>query len=538
MSKKIEILENTLLKLLVRRGSDADRQNVVLTEGELGYTTDTKRLYIGDSQTPGGNITGNIYSGSTSNITSLVESAIGDFGFDVSANKLFILDGQGRPEIFGDWREVGGVYSAGDSSINISADNTITIGTLSAGMISSNLLGNSIVLDNQNRISLNGTQISTDSIVTREQSQLTLPQALRINGINYNWPGGGTAANTFLGTDALGNLAWSVPTSPVNMFVSGEISRLPVGTVISYASSTSIPQGWLLCNGQSVLGSQYPFLSAVIGTTYGGNSTNFNIPNLINKTLYGVSSDPGSSQLFKNNTDTTTATLSSQGTVFIIKAIPDSIVNTNITVTDGITALRDNITVVSEFNPLSGNYTVGIDADFITDIINTSSTSLTGGIIIPSGLVMFDQSGDIKKTNSVINVSLSSQAYFESLIGLSYSGLAPKNVSFPDRNSYRNGAGLAGVYIVDFSGPVVDHLNSVVQIQANNYRGTFTNQNKRMHDFAPIIDYVWATDSRLVFGVATIVYGNPNSDAKGELKQIWLDSGIVRPTTRFSVVVY
>ena len=43
MSKKIEILENTLLKLLVRRGDDPERQNVVLDQGELGFTTDNKR---------------------------------------------------------------------------------------------------------------------------------------------------------------------------------------------------------------------------------------------------------------------------------------------------------------------------------------------------------------------------------------------------------------------------------------------------------------------------------------------------------------
>ena len=51
----IEIIENTLLKLLVRRGTNADRLNTVLTEGELGYTTDSKRLFVGDNQTFGGN---------------------------------------------------------------------------------------------------------------------------------------------------------------------------------------------------------------------------------------------------------------------------------------------------------------------------------------------------------------------------------------------------------------------------------------------------------------------------------------------------
>ena len=35
----IEILENTLLQLLVRRGTDFDRQQITLNSGELGFTT-------------------------------------------------------------------------------------------------------------------------------------------------------------------------------------------------------------------------------------------------------------------------------------------------------------------------------------------------------------------------------------------------------------------------------------------------------------------------------------------------------------------
>ena len=42
----VEILENTLLKLLVRRGTDSDRRNIILTDGELGYTTDTDRKSV------------------------------------------------------------------------------------------------------------------------------------------------------------------------------------------------------------------------------------------------------------------------------------------------------------------------------------------------------------------------------------------------------------------------------------------------------------------------------------------------------------
>ena len=50
---RIEITENTLLKLLIRRGSNTERTNVVLSEGELGYTVDTRRLFVGDGVTTG-----------------------------------------------------------------------------------------------------------------------------------------------------------------------------------------------------------------------------------------------------------------------------------------------------------------------------------------------------------------------------------------------------------------------------------------------------------------------------------------------------
>ena len=44
----------TIVKIKVRRGTDAQRRAIVLEQGELGFTTDTKRLYIGDGVTNGG----------------------------------------------------------------------------------------------------------------------------------------------------------------------------------------------------------------------------------------------------------------------------------------------------------------------------------------------------------------------------------------------------------------------------------------------------------------------------------------------------
>jgi hypothetical protein len=118
MAKKIEIYENTLLKLLVRRGIDIDRKNVVLSEGELGYTTDTKKLYIGDGQTAGGVLVGgNRVLSPTNNILSLTDIVEGDIVYSPSDGKLYRFKG-GVNDALSDWEIIGSNYNAGDSTID------------------------------------------------------------------------------------------------------------------------------------------------------------------------------------------------------------------------------------------------------------------------------------------------------------------------------------------------------------------------------------------------------------------------------------
>ena len=50
----------TIVKLKVRRGSDAQRRDIVLDQGEVGYTLDSKRLFVGDGSTYGGKVAGNV----------------------------------------------------------------------------------------------------------------------------------------------------------------------------------------------------------------------------------------------------------------------------------------------------------------------------------------------------------------------------------------------------------------------------------------------------------------------------------------------
>ena len=71
----------------------------------------------------------------------------------------------------------------------------------------------------------------------------------------------------------------SIPTIEVNS-VKYNISSAPVGTIKMLINNTITPAGFLLCDGASYLIADYPNLYASIGNTYGGNSTNFNVPNM------------------------------------------------------------------------------------------------------------------------------------------------------------------------------------------------------------------------------------------------------------------
>jgi len=60
-----------------------------------------------------------------------------------------------------------------------------------------------------------------------------------------------------------------------------DIEGIPTATIIPW-SDTSVPSGFLDCNGAAVSRSTYAALFAIIGTTYGSGdgSTTFNVPNL------------------------------------------------------------------------------------------------------------------------------------------------------------------------------------------------------------------------------------------------------------------
>jgi hypothetical protein len=53
----------SIIKLKVRRGTNSQRQRIILEQGELGFTTDTQRLFIGNGFLSGGVVAGNLIHG-------------------------------------------------------------------------------------------------------------------------------------------------------------------------------------------------------------------------------------------------------------------------------------------------------------------------------------------------------------------------------------------------------------------------------------------------------------------------------------------
>jgi len=376
----VEILENTLLKLLVRRGTDSDRRNIVLSDGELGYTTDTERLFVGNSTDKGGVVVGNKYAGSAANLTTLAPAVTGDYAYESDTNELKIVtSGSGTSNH--QWTVVANKITAGDGTTSIDNTSKITVGKsstgggLSADNISHDALGDSIVLDGASRVSLSAN-INIDGISKRSGSSayVSLPAALKIGTLEYDWPSNNPTNGYFLGSDGNRNLKWSIPTVIDSAIAPTTASVLPVGTIVPYVSSVGqrinvttpapIPYGWLSCDGSSVNAADYRDLSAVIGISYGGNTTNpdtattIKLPDLTNRLIYGTNVDnTAGATLYPmaSGVGLSAAPLSAHGVNYIIKAV-GGVTSPTLTVNKNLSAFVNNVDKTgTAFDFLSGN---------------------------------------------------------------------------------------------------------------------------------------------------------------------------------------
>jgi hypothetical protein len=114
----------SIVKLKVRRGTDEQRRSIILDQGELGYTLDTRRLYVGDGASVGGRAVSNINYGPFTLDSSLNINGveIGDIGY--ANNKLYILSGTNTNDTLSGWAYIGPTPG---ETVDFGVNNTIIV---------------------------------------------------------------------------------------------------------------------------------------------------------------------------------------------------------------------------------------------------------------------------------------------------------------------------------------------------------------------------------------------------------------------------
>jgi len=120
----------SIVKLKVRRGSDAQRKTIVLDQGEIGFTLDTRRLFVGDGSTFGGRSVGAKNIGPFANSSSLGPNnspgmQIGDIGY--ADSRLYMLTSTIYNDSLSGYAYIGTVPDG--TLIKFDSDNKLTIDT-------------------------------------------------------------------------------------------------------------------------------------------------------------------------------------------------------------------------------------------------------------------------------------------------------------------------------------------------------------------------------------------------------------------------
>ena len=148
--------ETEIVKLKIRRGLDDQRVDVVLEQGELGYTTDKQRVWVGDGITPGGIIIGN-KNYITANKLTLTNATKGDTAFE--NNRLYQLK-DGSVNNATSWEEIGQRVDENTLEYNTAGKITIKEGGIGRKFLGSSIVNNAGGI---NTSTVDGLSISTDN---------------------------------------------------------------------------------------------------------------------------------------------------------------------------------------------------------------------------------------------------------------------------------------------------------------------------------------------------------------------------------------
>jgi hypothetical protein len=86
------MIDRRIGKIRIRRGTDLERRSIIFPEGELLYTTDNKRVYIGDGISSGGVVLSNRNYITQTLYPLPITALYGDIIYTSSEKKTYILD--------------------------------------------------------------------------------------------------------------------------------------------------------------------------------------------------------------------------------------------------------------------------------------------------------------------------------------------------------------------------------------------------------------------------------------------------------------
>lgn len=286
-------MSEPITRIIFRRGLDSERKQITLNQGEPGFAVDTNRLFVGDGQTLGGVPVGNRFLGFTTfgTTNSFVDPfkgpLSGDMVFDFSSTLLYVLTGS-------DYAKTNNYAPLGTSYTILGSDTIESQGgilevkasSLDFSYFNSTAVGLGLEISPQTTINLTAPSPELQIVNNR--------LAITDNGIT-------NAKLTVMGPDTLkGKLTVAGTPEDIPLLAIAQIlaplinsqpavATVPVGTILDFGG-VSAPNGYLLCNGQSVSRTTYAPLFATIGTRWGvgdGSST-FNVPDLRRRVTAGA----------------------------------------------------------------------------------------------------------------------------------------------------------------------------------------------------------------------------------------------------------
>ena len=188
MAQTITLSENTLLKLVIRRGSNEERKLVIPSKGELIYTVDSRRVFVGDGTTYGGYVVGNKFYGSGTDVINptIQQNAsitngfafYGDSYFNTVNSSYYVLTGTNVTNL-SSWQMVGNITTGNNVTTTRNNDGSISLLPLSADSFDSKIFTGGLS-SNGTYISL-GPTIYTNTILPLNGTTLTLSAS----GNNY-----------------------------------------------------------------------------------------------------------------------------------------------------------------------------------------------------------------------------------------------------------------------------------------------------------------------------------------------------------------